>query len=148
LITSNESTQIAILKLALQAKFEMTNIGLATNYLGTEIQQHELGIFIHQRNYIQCMLQHYGFQNCNSTKLSMDPKLQLTKETNTPSINLEQYISMVGSLLFATQIHLDISYVVIIVSRYLEQPQQAHLEAVKHILQYLQGTLNYGLFLP
>jgi hypothetical protein len=34
------------------------------------------------------------------------------------------------------------------VSRFIEMPHEEHLAAVKHILRYLAGTWNWGLFYP
>ncbi|XP_074361056.1 secreted RxLR effector protein 161-like [Apium graveolens] len=39
----------------------------------------------------------------------------------------------------------DIAYAVGIVSRYMERPTILHLSAVKRILRYLKGTLQFGL---
>lgn len=39
----------------------------------------------------------------------------------------------------------DISYAVGVVSRYLDRPGAAHVEAVKRIMKYIKGTLNTGI---
>ena len=39
----------------------------------------------------------------------------------------------------------DIAYAVSIEARFCSQPTKEHLIAVKHILQYLNGTQNYSL---
>jgi len=39
----------------------------------------------------------------------------------------------------------DITFAVILVSRYLEKPLTIHWNAVKRIFKYLMGTFNYGL---
>ena len=40
----------------------------------------------------------------------------------------------------------DICYVVGLVSRYMESPQQVHLQVVKRIMHYIKGTATFGLF--
>ena len=40
---------------------------------------------------------------------------------------------------------LDISFVVGYVSRFMEKPRQEHLAAVKHLLCYIVGTVDYGI---
>ena len=35
-----------------------------------------------------------------------------------------------------------------IVGRFQENPKETHLQAVKRIFKYLQGTQNYGLWYP
>ena len=76
----------------------------------------------------------------------MNPKLKLCKETNTNSVNKPVYESLVGGLLYATISRWDIQYAVNCVSHYMCNPQQPHLTTAKNILQYLKGTLDYGIF--
>ena len=42
----------------------------------------------------------------------------------------------------------DISFSVNLLSRYSFSPTQRHWNEVKHVLRYLQGTMNMGLFYP
>lgn len=68
------------------------------------------------------MLQDFGFQTSNFVKFSMDPKLQFIKDTGIPFVDPYIYSSMVDSLQYATNTHLDISYAISIISRHMEQP--------------------------
>jgi len=40
----------------------------------------------------------------------------------------------------------DILYGVGLISRYMETPDQSHLNAAKRILRYIKGTINEGMF--
>jgi hypothetical protein len=42
--------------------------------------------------------------------------------------------------------HPDHTFVVRYVSRFLEEPREEHLAAVKRILRYVVGTGNWGLW--
>ena len=53
-----------------------------------------------------------------------------------------------GRFLYLTLTRLDISYSVQHLSQYLHQPRQPHYEAALHVLRYLKGTANQGLFYP
>ena len=53
---------------------------------------------------------------------------------------------MVGSLVYLTVTHPNISYAVHQVSQYLSTPRSTHYATVLRILQYLKGTLFHGLF--
>lgn len=56
------------------------------------------------------------------------------------------YRQAVGSLMFAAIVSRpDISFAVGAVSRYLENPSSAHVNAVKRIIRYLNGTKNFGI---
>src|ERR1700722_20602514 len=57
-----------------------------------------------------------------------------------------QYRSIVGALLYAANTtRVDIAHIVGVLSRYVAAPAQHHLQAAKHCLRYLKGTLNYGM---
>ena len=53
---------------------------------------------------------------------------------------------MVGSLVYLTVTHPDISYAVHQVSQYLFASRSTHYAAVLRILRYLKGTLFHDLF--
>ena len=56
-------------------------------------------------------------------------------------------MSLVGSLLFATQTRPDIQFTVELVAQFGNNPGVAYLEAAKCILQYLKSTADYKLVL-
>jgi len=54
--------------------------------------------------------------------------------------------SLVGSLRYLTCTRLDILHGVELINRYMETPDQSHLNAVKRILCYIKGKINEGMF--
>jgi hypothetical protein len=75
----------------------------------------------------------------------MPPGLLLITDMDSPPTDPHHYSQIVGKLIFLTTTRPDIAYAVSSVSRYLSSPQQAHLNAVYHILRYLKKTADYGL---
>jgi hypothetical protein len=57
------------------------------------------------------------------------------------------YHSLAGALQYLTFTKLDISYVVQQVCLHMHDPREPHLTGVKHILRYLQSTLDHSLLL-
>ena len=55
------------------------------------------------------------------------------------------YRQLVGSLIYLTLTRPDISFAVGVVSRYMQNPKKSHLEAVRRILRYVKGTIDFGL---
>ena len=55
------------------------------------------------------------------------------------------YRQMVGSLMYLTNMRLDICFAMNTLSQFLTNPRHVHLIAAKHILRYLRGTIDYGL---
>jgi hypothetical protein len=84
-------------------------------------------------------------QDCKPTKIPLSPNHQLKKSTATPLVDPTLYRSMVGKLVFLTNTRPDIAFSVNLVSRYMDKPEEAHLQAVKSILRYIKGTTTLGL---
>eukprot|EP00253_Pinus_taeda_P005398 PITA_05398 len=72
----------------------------------------------------------------------------LSANDESAAVHPPTYRSMIGSLLYLTGTRLDIMHAVGIVGRFQANPKETHLQAVKRIFKYLQGTQNYGLWYP
>ncbi|GJQ95366.1 hypothetical protein Tco_0006505 [Tanacetum coccineum] len=55
---------------------------------------------------------------------------------------------MVGSLMYLTANRPDLVFAVCMCARYQSTPTKKHLEAIKRVFWYLQGTINMGLWYP
>ena len=56
------------------------------------------------------------------------------------------YSNVVGCLMYATVCtRLDLAFVVSLISRFMANPGKVHWQAVKWVLRYVNGTVNYGL---
>ena len=58
-----------------------------------------------------------------------------------------EYRSLVGSLHYLTFTRLDLSFDIQQVCQFMSIPIDAHMVAAKRILRYLNGTLNFGVYL-
>ncbi|GKA47643.1 retrovirus-related pol polyprotein from transposon TNT 1-94 [Tanacetum coccineum] len=63
-------------------------------------------------------------------------------------VDQTQYRSMIGSLMYLTASRPDLVFNVCMCARYQSKPTKKHLEAVKRVFRYLQGTINMGLWYP
>ena len=61
-----------------------------------------------------------------------------------PPVEVTLYRSIVGSLRYLVHTRPDIAYAVGHVSRFMEHPTEEHMGAVKHVLRYMAGMLDYG----
>ena len=48
-------------------------------------------------------------------------------------------------MIYLTLSRPDISHAVGVMSRYMQNPKKLHLKAVRRILRYIKGTLDYGI---
>jgi hypothetical protein len=128
--------------------FGMSDLGLLTYYLRIEVKQSVDGISLTQGSYAKKILEKGGLLDCNSCLVPMQPKLKLRKESESTRVDATKYRSLVGSLRYLVNTRPDLPFSVGYVSRYMEEPQEDHLAAVKHILTYIASTIDYGVFYP
>ena len=55
------------------------------------------------------------------------------------------YKQLVGSLMYLTATTPNMMFVTCLISRYMAKPMEIHLQVAKRALQYLKGTVNYGI---
>lgn len=72
--------------------------------------------------------------------------MKLSKDKGEPVECASVYRRLVGRILYLTITRPDLSYVVQVLSQFLQSPRQPHLEAANHVLRYLKGTPTQGLF--
>ena len=145
IVTGTSVEGVKEFKQQMMKEFEMTDLGLLTYYLGIEVDQRKDCITLKQSTYAKKSLQQFKMAECNPAKYPMEAKLQLGKDAEGSLVNPIEYRRVIGSLRYLTHTCLDLSYVVGIMSRYMEKPTMMHYQAVKHILSYVKGTTSYGL---
>jgi len=72
----------------------------------------------------------------------------LSQNYDSPSINQPEYRSMIGNFLYLTGTRPNIMHAVGIVGRFQANPKETHLQEVKRIFKYLQGTQDFDLWYP
>ncbi|KAF7123763.1 hypothetical protein RHSIM_Rhsim12G0094400 [Rhododendron simsii] len=77
-------------------------------------------------------------ESCNPVNTPVESGIELRKSTNGGNVDPTYFKSLVGSLRYLTCTRLDILYGVGLVSRYMEAPDQSHLNAAKRILRYIK----------
>nr|GEW61472.1 ribonuclease H-like domain-containing protein [Tanacetum cinerariifolium] len=82
--------------------------------------------------------------NYNPSRTPIDTESKLGSDGD-PVSDSTIYRSLVGSLQYLTFTRLDISYAVQQVCLYMHDPREPYFSALKRILRYVRGTLDYGL---
>ncbi|GKC76997.1 hypothetical protein Tco_1127771 [Tanacetum coccineum] len=94
----------------MEEKFEMSDLGLLAYYLG------------------------------NETLIPMDPGTRLTKITEGTMVNSTEYRSLIGCLRYLLHTRPDLSYSVGLLSRFMQEPREQHMKAIRQVLRYVKGT--------
>ena len=61
-------------------------------------------------------------------------------------VNNTLYMQLIGCLLYLTHTRPELSYVVSVDLRYMDQPHEIHWRESKRILNFVQGTRTHGIF--
>jgi hypothetical protein len=65
--------------------------------------------------------------------------------SNSELVDPRIYMQLIGSLMYLVNTRANIYFVVNTLSQFMEETRQVHMIAVKHVLLYLRGTMEYGL---
>ena len=124
----------------------MSMMGELTFFLKLQIKQMKEGISITQTKYTRELLKRFGMENSKAIGTPMSPSCKLDKDEEGKSIDLKFYRGMIGSLLYLTTSRLDIMFSVCLCAHFQSNLKESHLNAVKRILRYLNGTQTLGLW--
>ncbi|XP_057510890.1 secreted RxLR effector protein 161-like [Actinidia eriantha] len=82
---------------------------------------------------------------CKPIATPMEANARLCSEVGKDLKDATMYRQIVGSLIYLTLTRPDIAYAVGVVSRFMQTPKKPHLEALRRILRYVKGTIDFGL---
>ncbi|GJV85448.1 ribonuclease H-like domain-containing protein, partial [Tanacetum coccineum] len=129
---------------SLHREFSMTDLGALNYFLGISVTRDSSGMFLSQRKYAMEILERAHMVGCNSSRTPVDTESKLG-DGGTSVVDPTLYRSLAGSLQYLTFTRPDITYAVQQVCLYMHDPREPHFSALKRILRYVQGTLDYGL---
>jgi transposase InsO family protein len=138
-------------KQGLHKAFEMEDLGEARLVLGMQIirDRSNRALTISQQVYLEKLIDNLGLANMKAVSTPMVPNATLVKAPlgyTASTQDITWYQSVVGSLMYAANgTRPDIAFAVNKLSRYSSNPDKTHTSALKHLLRYIRGTLNYCL---
>lgn len=146
IVTGNNDKAMEKFKDAMKKEFDMSDLEEMRYFLGVEIIQKPLGIFISQRKYAREILERFKLDQYNHVKNPMVPGVKLVKEDGSEKADARVYKQMVGCLIYLAATRPDLMYVISLVSRFMESPTDQQMQAVKRIFRYVKGTLDWGIW--
>jgi hypothetical protein len=145
IITGVDLGEVEGFKAMMKEQFDMSDLGLLCFYLGVEVRQDANGTTLRQEHYAKHILELEEMAGCNPATTPMEEKLQLSRESKAEEVDPTHYRRLVGSLRYLVHTRPDLAFAVGYLSRFMERPNMEHQQAVKRVLRYVAGTLDYGL---
>ena len=154
LVACKDRDEIDKLKVLLNSKFEMKDLGYARKILGMEIRRNisKGKLFLSQEKYLRKVLEVFEMDNAKPVQLPLASHFRLCNlqcpqtEAEKQDMANTPYANAGGCLMYAMVLtRPDIAHAVSVVSRYMAQPGKEHWKAVKWILRYLHGIVKCGL---
>ena len=129
--------------------FKSTDKGTTLKYIGVNVDQSVKGcITLSQHEYIKSNLVKAHMENCHPALTPAVPKTVLcaaVDEADIESVSDFPYAKVVGQLLWiSVMTKPEISYQVGQLAKYVSKFGKSHVDAAKHCLRYLKGTMFMG----
>jgi hypothetical protein len=133
--------------------FDMKFLGPTTYCLGLQVHHTPNGIFLHQQAYVQKVLKMFQMDQANPMAAPMIGRSKTNDDPYQPReeeeevIDKQRYLTAVGSFTYlTTHTRPDIAFATSILARHNQNPTMRHWNGVKHLLRYLKGTSDLGLY--
>jgi hypothetical protein len=154
LIASNSLNALNEFKQDVAAEFKMEDLGDAAFMLGIKITRDRAArtITINQSAYVAALLERHAMADCKPISTPMEHSPTVHSLIKAPvghqaSVTETQtYQAIIGSIMFAMLCtRPDISFAVTTLSQFASNPLPVHTQAVRRVMRYLKGTIDYGI---
>ena len=142
-VTANDDSVLEKFITRLSAQFSLKDLGLLSYFLGVEVQHTSQGLVLNQRQYILDLLVKSKMVHAKLavTPLAVDPPL-----TKVGSSNPTEYRALIGNLQYLSITRPNVAFAVNKLAQYMQSPTDDHWNALKRLLRYLVGTIDYGYY--
>nr|CAI5856792.1 unnamed protein product [Callosobruchus analis] len=150
LVLGTDDDQVNSLKKLLNSKFFMKDLGTVSNYLGIEVKQDlkEGIIELSQVNYLRNVLKRFNMHEYKPVKtpLESNPDVRIFVSEENNLVLQKKCRQIIGSLMYAALgCRPDICEPVSLLSQFQDKANENLYRALKRILRYIQGTLDFIL---
>jgi hypothetical protein len=138
-------SSIVVVKRILHHRCFMMDMGPLHYFLGIKTGQDALRINIYQAKYARDLMERFHMAYYKSSPTPFLSVVRIEYERDPSLVYNTIYKKLVGSLLYIFHSQPNLSYAVGEVFRYMYEPHELHWNVAKCILQYVQGTISYGI---
>eukprot|EP00253_Pinus_taeda_P005010 PITA_05010 len=143
ILTGSDPILINHVKSSLKKKFEMTDLGHLHYFLGLQVLQSKEGISLSQSKYACDILRHFHMEDCKPAPSPFQSGVKLSVSCTSPEVDATLYRQLVGKLLYLTLTRPDLSFVVGLVARFMQNPRESHWKAAKGYFVMFESTAGY-----
>ena len=151
-VTSKRKIDIERFKSKVKEFWEITDHGPWFLSFQIKRDRESRTISINQHAYIETVVEKFRLTNARKVATPMDPNVQFSIQQCPSSLNQAAcmdgvpYSKAIGLILWAAVVSQpDTAYAVGVVSQFIQNPGQAHWEAVKRVISYLESTKDLWL---
>ena len=134
IITGDDSTGIHSLQHFLSQHFEMKDLGTLSYFLRLEVTSSSDGYYLSQAKYVSDLLFKADITDNKTVSTPLEYNAKLTPLDDEPISDATRYRQLVGSLIYLTVSHLDISHVVGMVSKFMDASRSIHYATILQLL--------------
>lgn len=151
IIAGNDISTIQRFKNYLHKCFKMKDLGKIKYFLGLEVARGPEGIFVSQRKYALDIIAECGLLGAKpvQTPTELNRKLVMADKTNSHTLlpDPSKYRRLIGRLIYLSFTRPDLSYIIHILSQFMQKPLEDHWSAALRVVRYLKGTPDQGIML-
>ena len=144
-VTGNDPDERKALQSYLSSEFEMKDLGHLKYFLRIEVSQSDKGIFLSQRKYALDLLQETGMSACQPADTPVEEILKLCVEIDQMHVDKGRYQRLVGRLMYLAHSRPNLAFALSIVSQFMHNPREQHMNVVMRILRYLKFAPGKGI---
>ncbi|KAF5763047.1 putative RNA-directed DNA polymerase [Helianthus annuus] len=148
IIVGNDQQKIQDTKTHLDTKFSIKDLGPLKYFLGIEVARTKDGLVLSQRKYTLDILEDSGMLGCKPCSFPMEQNVKLEDDSEDIRVDANMYKWLVGRLLYLQATRPDLTYWVNVLSQFVSDPRQNHLDAAMRVLRYLKATPGQGILFP
>lgn len=141
---------VSQIKQDLMKLYRMKDLGKVSLFLGMQIERDSHRIRIHQKRYIDKLLERFNMSSSHGITTPLSIKNDLHEARDNDKIldydDRKQYQAIVGGLMYLmTATRPDLAFTLSRLSKFNAKPTTKHIEAAKHALRYIKYTSDMGL---
>lgn len=132
--------------MTLDSQFHIKDLGEVNYFLRLQFNNVAEGLVVHQHKFAQELFALYSMEDVVTVSSPLPHTLKFLPLIDNPLNDPTMYKQLIGKLNFLVHTRLDITFTIQHLSQFNKTLCQQHYDSTLHVLKYIKGTINQGLF--